>query len=170
MSPEHALQPQPSKYDSRRAIERRPGIVKPQPIREVRSMGGLLTFTGAVEWDPAVQAFFDGRPAEFVTIARHWFGVMRDCGPDVRELFHDGCPVVCVADAPFGYVNIAKAHVSVGFFHGDALRDPQRLLEGTGKFMRHVKLTPKHTIDAAALNALIAAAYRDINARLKSGA
>ena len=133
-------------------------------------MGGLLTFTGAVEWDPAVQAFFDGRPAELVAMARHWFAEMRDCGPDVRELFHDGCPVVCVQDAPFGYVNIAKAHVSVGFFHGDALRDPAHLLEGTGRFMRHLKLEPKSTIDASALEALIAAAYRDIKARLKAEA
>ena len=133
-------------------------------------MGGLLTFTGSVEWDPAVQAFFDGRPAELVAVARHWFAQMRDCGPDVKELFHDGCPVALVDDAPFGYVNIAKAHVSVGFFHGDSLRDPAHLLEGTGRFMRHVKLKPKSTVDAAALDALIAAAYRDIKARLKAGA
>ena len=130
-------------------------------------MGALLTFNGAVEWDPAVQAFFDGRPRELVAIARHWFAQMRDCGPDVRELFHDGWPVACVDSAPFGYVNIAKAHVSVGFFHGASLRDPASLLEGTGRFMRHVKLRPKSTIDAARLEGLIAAAYRDIKARLK---
>ena len=131
-------------------------------------MGALLTFNGAVEWDPAVQAFFDGRPPEPVAIARHWFAQMRDCGPDVRELFHDGWPVACVDSAPFGYVSIAKAHVSVGFFHGASLRDPAGLLEGTGRFMRHVKLRPKSTIDAARLEGLIAAAYRDIKARLRA--
>jgi hypothetical protein len=130
----------------------------------------LQTFTGGLEWDPAIQAYFDGRPPELVAIARRWFTQMRGCGPDVRELFHDGCAVVLVDDAPFAQVGIFKSHVNVGFFHGAALRDPAGLLEGTGRFMRHVKLTPKSAVDAAALDALIAAAYRDIKARLKGGA
>ncbi len=133
-------------------------------------MPSLLTFTGAMEWDPAIQAYFDGRPPELVAIARHWFTQMRGCGPDVRELFHDGSAVVLVDDAPFAYVGIFSSHVSVGFFHGASLRDPAGLLEGEGRFMRHVKLKPKSTIDAAALDALITAAYRDIKARLKGGA
>ena len=130
-------------------------------------MPALLTFTGAMEWDPAIQAFFDGRPPELVAIARHWFTEMRGCGPDVRELFHDGCPVVLVDGAPFAYVGIFRAHVSVGFFQGASLRDPAGLLEGSGRFMRHVKLRPKSAIDAAALDALITAAYRDIKSRVK---
>jgi hypothetical protein len=127
----------------------------------------LLTFTGSMDWDPAIQAFFDGRPAELVAIARHWFTQMRGCGPDVKELFHDGCPVVLVDSAPFAQVSIAKAHVSVSFFQGASLRDPEELLEGEGRFMRHVKLTPKSKVDGAVLEALIAAAYHDIKARLK---
>ena len=133
-------------------------------------MPALLTFSGAMEWDPAIQAFFDGRPPELVAIARHWFTQMRGCGPDVRELFHDGCAVVLVDAAPFAYVGIFKEHVSVGFFHGASLRDPAGLLEGTGRFMRHVKLKRKATIEAPSLDALITAAYRDIKARLKAGA
>jgi hypothetical protein len=131
-------------------------------------VAALLTFSGAMEWDPAIQAFFDGRPAELVMIARHWWQQMRGCGPDVLELFHDGCPVALVDDAPFAYVAILKAHVNVGFFQGVSLRDPQGLLQGTGRFMRHVKLTPKSSPDAAALEALILAAYRDIKAKLKA--
>jgi hypothetical protein len=133
-------------------------------------MPALLTFSGAMEWDPAIQGFFDGRPPELVAIARHWFSQMRGCGPDVRELFHDGCPVVLVDDAPFAYVGVFKAHVNVGFFHGASLRDPAGLLKGTGRFMRHVKLTPKSAVADSALDALIGAAYRDIKARLKAGA
>jgi len=91
---------------------------------------------------------------------------MRRCGADVRELIHDGCPVACVSDAAFGYVNSFKSHVSVGFFNGAALEDPAGLLEGSGKRMRHVKLTLSREIDDAALEALIAAAYADIKTRL----
>ncbi len=39
---------------------------------------------------------------------------------------------------------------------------PRGLLEGTGKFMRHVKLRPGRPLEAAALRALIEAAYRDM--------
>jgi hypothetical protein len=129
----------------------------------------LLRFSGARERDPAVDQWFEQRPGELGTIARKWFERMRRCGADVRELVHDGCPVVCVDDAPFCYVNAYTAHVNVGFFHGAALNDPVGLLEGNGKYMRHVKLRPGLAIDAAALEALVAAAYQDIGARLVGG-
>ncbi len=65
---------------------------------------------------------------------------MRKCGDEVRELVHDGCPVACLGDVPFAYVNVFTSHVNVGFFQGAALQDPAGLLQGNCKFMRHVKL------------------------------
>ena len=106
---------------------------------------------------------------ELGAIAHHWFGVMRKCGDEVRELLHDGCPVACLGDVPFGYVNVFSAHVNVGFFQGAALPDPARLLQGTGKFMRHVKLRPGMATDSVALSRLIDAAYSDIKARVEHG-
>jgi hypothetical protein len=91
---------------------------------------------------------------------------MQHCGADVRELLHDGYPTACVEDAPFAYVGVFKDHVNVGFFHGASLPDPARLLEGTGKYMRHVKVKPGAAVDRPALEALVTAAYRDIVARL----
>ena len=105
---------------------------------------------------------------ELGAIAQHWFGVMRDCGDDVRELLHDGHPTVCIADAAFAYVNAFKAHVNVGFFRGAEIADPDCLLEGTGRFMRHVKLRPDREVDAAALMNLIETAYTDMRGRLKA--
>jgi len=102
-------------------------------------------------------------------IAHEWFEVMRKCGDEVRELLHDGCPVACLGDAPFGYVNVFTSHVSVGFFHGATLPDPARLLQGNGKFMRHVKLRPEAATNSAALGGLIEAAYSDIKARVEHG-
>ncbi len=105
---------------------------------------------------------------ELGAIARRWFEVMRDCGDDVRELLHDGYPTACVADAAFAYVNAFTAHVNVGFFRGAEIADPQGLLEGTGKFGRHVKLRPERDVDATALAQLIETAYRDMQGRLKA--
>ena len=129
----------------------------------------LLRFDGAVERDPAVEAWLKQHKGELGSIARRWFEVMRKCGDEVRELVHDGCPVACLGDVPFGYVSVFTSHVNVGFFQGASLPDPNRLLQGTGKFMRHVKLRPGTTINAAALNKLIQAAYADIKARVEHG-
>ena len=145
-------------------------------------MSELFRLSGAVHRDPKIDAWFFSsvrldreidawlsEPAdELRRIARTWFEHMRGCGADVGELMHDGCPVACVGDAPFGYVNTFKAHVNVGFFYGSALDDPAGLLEGAGKRMRHVKLRWAQQVNAPALSELIAAAYRDIRLRLRS--
>lgn len=128
----------------------------------------LFRLSGAVERDPGIDAWFAQQAGDLRGVARTWFDRLRGRGDDVRELMHDGCPVVCVQDAAFGYVNAFKAHVNVGFFNGAALPDPARLLIGDGKRMRHVKLRPDQAIDAEALDGLIAAAYADVRARLGS--
>ncbi len=129
----------------------------------------FLRFNGAVERDPAIDRWMQEHAGELGAIANRWFKVMRECGDEVRELLHDGCPTACLGDAPFAYVNVFTAHVNVGFFHGAALRDPARLLQGSGKFMRHVKLRPSTPTNTAALRDLIEAAYADIKARVEHG-
>jgi hypothetical protein len=42
-----------------------------------------------------------------------------------------------------------------GSFVAPRLPIPERLLEGTGKFMRHVRLRPERDVDATALMKLI---------------
>lgn len=129
----------------------------------------LLRFDGTVERDPAIEAWLNERPGALGAIAREWFEVMRACGDEVREVLHDGCPVACLGDVPFGYVNVFTSHVNVGFFQGAVLPDPERLLQGTGKFMRHVKLRPDTPTNSAALSRLIELAYADIKARVEHG-
>ena len=129
-------------------------------------MNDLLRFNNAARRDPRIEAWFSDFADPLRLMTRAWFERMRGCGADVRELLHDGCPVACVDDAPFGYVNAFKAHASVGFFHGAMLADPAGLLEGSGKRMRHVKLRPGKELDVEALSNLIAAAHHDIRRRL----
>ncbi len=129
----------------------------------------LLRFNGAVERDPAIDTWMNQHAGELGAIAQQWFRVMRNCGDEVRELLHDGCPVACLGDVPFAYVNAFTSHVNVGFFQGAALPDPHRLLQGAGKFMRHVKLKPGTATNAAALHTLIETAYADIKARVEHG-
>src|SRR5262245_4474130 len=129
-------------------------------------MDDLLRFNGAVRGDPRIEDWFSGFIDPHRMMTRTWFERMRGCGADVRELLHDGCPVACVGDAPFGYVNAFKAHANVGFYYGAMLADPAGLLEGAGKRMRHVKLRPGKELNFDALGELIVGAYQDIRRRL----
>jgi len=147
--------------------------MRPRPRRIALDLPGLigtneiLRLSRGVKQDPAVDEWLiEGGPAELQSIARKWFAQVRQCGDDVRELMHDGCPVACVEDAPFAYVNRFKSHVNVGFFQGAVLEDTAGLLQGSGKRMRHVKLSPGRELNDSALSDLIGAAYADIKARL----
>jgi len=105
-------------------------------------------------------------PSDLRLVARHWFDQFRACGPDVVELLHDGHPTACVGNVALGYVAAYRAHVNVGFFIGAALADPSDLLQGTGRYMRHVKVRPDRPWDDPALAHLIAVAYKDLKDRL----
>lgn len=131
-------------------------------------MERLFRLPSAVLRAPEIGAWFAARPAALGALGRPWFEAMRGCGDDVRALLHDGHPTACVGDAAFGYVNIFRAHVNIGFFGGAELPDPARLLSGTGKFMRHVKLRPGEAVDEGALRALVQTAY-DHMRRLAQG-
>lgn len=130
-------------------------------------MSQLFRLPTAVKHDPAIDAWMRDHASLLGTIAHRWFKVIRECGDDVCELLHDGHPTACVGDAAFAYVNAFTAHVNVGFFRGAELPDPEHLLEGTGKFMRHVKLLPGRQVNAAALRKLIDIGYSDMRQRLK---
>ena len=135
--------------------------------RQESEKSRVLRFPTSVKRDPAVDAWMNNHSGELGVIAKHWFAVIRSCGDDVRELLHDGQPTGCVGDAAFAYVDAFKDHVNVGFFRGSVISDPKGMLEGTGKFMRHVKIRPEHAIDVKALTKLVETAYADMKKRLQ---
>ena len=125
----------------------------------------LFIFPDAVHHLPQIDEWLSHEPHELFSIARDWFTTFRQCGDDVNEIMHDGCPTACIHGAAFGYVNVFTSHVNVGFFTGAFLYDPHHLLEGKGKRMRHVKLRPGCDIDSQALRELIERAYLDVTQR-----
>jgi hypothetical protein len=127
----------------------------------------LLRFNGASKRDPLIQEWLN-RTDSFTAEAREWFKKIRACGDDVAELLHDGYPTACVQGVPFAYVSVFKDHTNVGFFYGAQLADPAHLLEGSGRFMRHVKIRPGQEPDSSALLRLIETAYEDVRLRLRA--
>ena len=131
-------------------------------------MSQLFRFPHATRRDPTVEAWLQRQSGELGEIARHWFEILRGCGDDVRECLHDGHPTACAKDAAFGYVNVFKSHVNVGFFRGAQLADPEHILEGGGKWMRHVKLGGGRECNSVALSNLMREAYADMKARVQA--
>ena len=126
----------------------------------------LFMLSGAVRRSASVEQWLSAQLGELGAMVRESFALLRSSGPDVCELMHDGCATACVQDAAFAYVAVYKRHVSVGFFQGTELPDPVGMLEGRGKFMRHVKLRPGVGIDRSSLERLVSAAHRNVVARL----
>tara|TARA_R110002096_G_scaffold12946_5_gene46033 strand:- start:1329 stop:1718 length:390 start_codon:yes stop_codon:yes gene_type:complete len=59
------------------------------------------------------------------------------------------------------YIAVLKARVNLGFYHGASLPDPDGLLEGTGKNLRHIKLHDLPACKAKAIKDLVRAAIED---------
>jgi hypothetical protein len=61
---------------------------------------------------------------------------------------------------PFCFYMLGKNHVTFGFHYGTSLDDPEGLLEGTGKNLRHVKLRSMEDLEKKGLKDLVLAAAR----------
>lgn len=55
----------------------------------------------------------------------------------------------------YAYIGEQGSHVNLGFYHGASLADPEGLLEGTGKELRHVKLRDVAAAKSDAVTALL---------------
>jgi hypothetical protein len=51
----------------------------------------------------------------------------------------------------FCYIGAYRDHVNLGFYYGAELSDPEHLLEGSGKKLRHIKVREIEEIDRPAL-------------------
>ena len=80
--------------------------------------------------------------------------------PRTRETVNSwGIPTFEAKD-PFCYCMVGKNHLTFGFHYGTALEDPEGLLEGTGKNIRHVKLRKVEDLDQKGLRELVQASAR----------
>ncbi|MGH8225653.1 MAG: hypothetical protein ACRER1_05840 [Gammaproteobacteria bacterium] len=61
----------------------------------------------------------------------------------------------------YAYIGVQNSHVNLGFYHGASLPDPQGILEGTGKKLRHVKICDISSSNSPPVVALLHAAIAD---------
>ena len=64
------------------------------------------------------------------------------------------------------YIGAFKRHVNLGFYYGAILPDLQRLLEGTGKNLRHITVNTLEAVDQPAVRDMLRAALEERNEAL----
>jgi hypothetical protein len=85
---------------------------------------------------------------------------VRRSAPGLEESVKWGNGCWLADGAPIAYVYSDADHVQFGFIRGAELRDPSRLLQGKGRFVRHAKVRAVADIDRRAFGALLGQAVR----------
>ena len=94
----------------------------------------------------AFEDVIEGSNPEVQSIARRLRELIIDIYPDVVEVPWPKQRIVGYGVGPkkmtehFCYIGALSTRVNRGFFYGDELSDPEGLMEGTGKRLRHVKV------------------------------
>jgi hypothetical protein len=65
----------------------------------------------------------------------------------------------------YAYLGVHRSHVNLGFYHGAALADPEGLLEGGGRRLRHVKIRRVSDASKPAVVALLRRAIAERRSR-----
>jgi hypothetical protein len=55
----------------------------------------------------------------------------------------------------FCYISVSRDHINIGFMYDAELPDPEKLLGGTGKLLRHVRITDAKQLSDLALRQLL---------------
>jgi hypothetical protein len=83
---------------------------------------------------------------------------VREALDEAEETVKWNQPCFVVGGSNCLYVSAQSGYVNLGFYEGAALDDPAGLLEGTGKAMRHVKVSDPAALADPGLEALVLAA------------
>jgi len=109
------------------------------------------------EW---IDAYVERKDKELGRVAGGLRALMKKTVPDTKESVNPWKIPTFESNGPLCFFSIAKQHITFGFLRGTSLPDPAKLLEGTGKNLRHVKLRTMEDLRKPALKKLIQAAAR----------
>lgn len=121
--------------------------------------------------DP-IEAFLAGNSPEVQAISRTLRAIVKSAMPQANEILfashnHIGYSFSESMGDRVCYVCPMKDYVRLGFMFGTYLADPDQLLVGTGKRLRHVKVRTVQEASHPALQQLVQAAWADALAHMK---
>ncbi len=109
------------------------------------------------EW---IDEYVTRKAGELGEVAQGLRRLMKNTVPDTKETVNPWKMPTFESNGPMCYFTVAKGHITLGFLRGTSLPDPAKLLEGTGKSLRHVKLRSMDDLGKPALKKLVQAAAR----------
>ena len=107
-----------------------------------------------------VMEYIEKLPLEQQEIAINLRKLVLDTSPRIGEAIKWGKPWFCLGDDGLCYIASQKDYVNFGFARGSELSDPEGLLEGTGKGMRHVKVRTSKDVRRKPLTTLVKEAMK----------
>lgn len=109
------------------------------------------------EW---IDAYVGGKDKELSRLATGLRSLMKKTVPGIKESVNPWKIPTFESNGSMCFFSIGKHHITFGFLRGTSLPDPAKLLEGTGKNLRHVKLRTVEDLRKPALKKLIQSAVK----------
>src|SRR5215831_743 len=124
--------------------------------------------------DP-IEEFFGGYPPDVQAISRKLRAMVNAAMPDSKETLyanqnHLGYSATGSYADRIVYICMLKDYVRLGFMWGAHLPDPNQILVGDGKRLRHVKVYTLKEAEKPAREKLVVAAWADAPTRIKKKA
>jgi hypothetical protein len=117
------------------------------------------------------------QPADMAKLTRAVLAKMRTRLPGATELVYDKKRSLVIGFCPderasnvINSIAVYANWINLYFFEGDALPDPERLLQGSGSTVRSIRITSAKDLDRPAVKALMAAARKCADPPLRRGA
>jgi hypothetical protein len=125
--------------------------------RRAKGEGSVKAIADGRKW---IDKYVEGKEAKLAEVAQALRHLMKKTVPGTKESVNSWKIPTFESNGPMCFLMIGKNHVTFGFLRGTSLPDPAKLLEGTGKNLRHVKLRTAEDLRKPALKKLIQAAAR----------
>jgi hypothetical protein len=101
-------------------------------------------------------------------LARRAQAIIEEVMPDVVKVAWPTQAIIGYGVGPkkmseqFCYIAMLTMRINLGFYYGADLDDPKNLLEGTGKALRHIKISELEQLENPAVRNLIQAASQHL--------
>ena len=128
--------------------------------------------------EPTVHGTFDevvhGFGPDVQAIARALRSAINSIHRDVVEVAWPRQKIASYGIGPkkmsehYAYIAPQTGYVNLGFYHGVALNDPAKLLEGSGRRLRHMKIKTETDVCKKELRVLLKAALTERRNAVKS--